>query len=150
MASPFTLEGLRIAISGAGGGSGSATARLAVDLGAHVMVSDASPQGGIHSFVRWAARKGAPDNILVNAVAPGPADTPMTQGETFDLSGLPLQRMARAEEIAAPLLFLVSPGASYILRGGPRRQWSAVLQLMRGTAPVDAAPSIQIKDHAPR
>ena len=74
----------------------------------------AMSKGGIHSFVRWAARKGAPDNILVNAVAPGPVATPMTQGEPFDSAGFPLQRMARAEEIAGPLAFLVSPAASYV------------------------------------
>ena len=74
----------------------------------------AMSKGGIHSFVRWAARKGAPDNILVNAVAPGPVATPMTQGEPFDPADFPLQRMAHAEEIAGPLAFLVSPAASYV------------------------------------
>ena len=49
-----------------------------------------------------------------NAVAPGPVDTPMTQGETFETSGFPMQRMASAEEIAGPLVFLVSPAARYI------------------------------------
>ena len=74
----------------------------------------AMSKGGIHSFVRWAAKKGAPDNILVNAVAPGPVATPMTQGEPFDPAEFPLQRMAQAEEIAGPLAFLVSPAASYV------------------------------------
>jgi 3-oxoacyl-[acyl-carrier protein] reductase len=71
-------------------------------------------KGGIHSFVRWASRKGAPDNVLVNAVAPAPVATPMTQGEPFDPSGFPLKRLASADEVAGPLVFLVSPTASYI------------------------------------
>ena len=228
MSNPFTLVGMRIAISGAGGGIGSAAARFAADLGADVMVSDleapeavaesvrergrqsaataldvtdrgaveawvdacagvdafidcaaicpfdswdddgwdevaeqvlrinlrgpinlvrafmksmaargggrivligsiagriggiraaahyAMSKGGIHSFVRWAAIRGAPHNILVNGVAPGPIETPMTAGQSFDMSGFPLKRMGRAEEIAGPLVFLVSPVASFV------------------------------------
>ena len=71
-------------------------------------------KGGIHSFVRWAARKGAPNNVLVNAVAPGVVATPMTAGAPFDTSVGPLKRKAPAEEIAGPLVYLVSPSASYI------------------------------------
>lgn len=74
----------------------------------------AMSKGGIHSFVRWAAKKGAPDKILVNAVAPGPVATPMTQGEPFEEEKFPLGRIAQAHEIAGPLAFLVSPAASYI------------------------------------
>jgi len=228
VANPFTLEGLRIAITGAGGGIGSTAARLAAGLGADVMVSDlAVPEavaesvrergrlsqaaaldvtdraaveawaescgavdalidcaaicpfddwteagwdevaervfdinlhgplhlvrafmgsmaergggrialvgsiagrigglvsaphyvmskGAIHSFVRWCSRRGAPHNVLVNAVAPGPVRTPMTASQTFDTSYFPLARMAEAEEIAGPLVFLVSPAASYV------------------------------------
>ncbi|MGY8958722.1 MAG: SDR family NAD(P)-dependent oxidoreductase, partial [Alphaproteobacteria bacterium] len=71
-------------------------------------------KGGIHSFVRWAAKKGAPNNVLVNAVAPGPIATAMTQGQDFDPSVFPLGRMGDPSEIAGPLAFLVSPAASYI------------------------------------
>jgi NAD(P)-dependent dehydrogenase (short-subunit alcohol dehydrogenase family) len=71
-------------------------------------------KGGIHGFVRWAARKGAAHNVLVNAVAPGPVATPMTQGEPFEPAGFPMRRIAQAEEIAGPLAFLVSPAASYV------------------------------------
>ena len=64
--------------------------------------------------MRWSSRQGAPHNVLVNAVAPGPVKTPMTASQSFDTSQFPLGRMARAEEIAGPLVFLVSPAASYI------------------------------------
>jgi 3-oxoacyl-[acyl-carrier protein] reductase len=71
-------------------------------------------KGGIHSFVRWAARQGAPDNVLVNAIAPGVVETPMTAGAPFDMNTVPLKRKATAQEIAGPLVFLVSPVASYL------------------------------------
>jgi NAD(P)-dependent dehydrogenase (short-subunit alcohol dehydrogenase family) len=71
-------------------------------------------KGGIHSFVRWAARQGAPSNVLVNAIAPGVVETPMTQGAPFDMNSVPLKRKATAEEIAGPLVFLISPAASYL------------------------------------
>ena len=40
MAAQFDLTGQRIAITGAGGGIGSATARLVAEMGADVMLSD--------------------------------------------------------------------------------------------------------------
>ena len=73
----------------------------------------AMSKGGVHALVRWASTRMAP-SCTINAVAPGPVDTPMTQGETFETSGFPMQRMASAEEIAGPLVFLVSPAARYI------------------------------------
>lgn len=71
-------------------------------------------KGGLHAFVRWAAKRGAPRGVTVNAVAPGVVDTPMTANQAFDYSALPLGRKASADEIAAPLLFLVSDAAGYV------------------------------------
>ena len=71
-------------------------------------------KGGIHSFVRWAAKLGAPHNVLVNAVAPGVVATNMTAEQSFDKNDFPLLRKAKAEEIAGPLVFLVSPASSYV------------------------------------
>ena len=71
-------------------------------------------KGGIHAFVRWLAKKGAPHNVLVNAVAPAPVATPMTQGQPFDATLFPMRRIAEATEIAGPLAFLVSKASSYI------------------------------------
>ena len=73
----------------------------------------AMSKGGIHALVHWASTRMAP-SCTINAVAPGPVDTPMTQGEPYDASGFPMQRMASAAEIAGPLVFLVSPAAAYI------------------------------------
>lgn len=73
----------------------------------------AMSKGGIHALVHWASTRMAPA-CTINAVAPGPVDTPMTQGEPYDASGFPMRRMASAAEIAGPLVFLVSPAAAYI------------------------------------
>ena len=73
----------------------------------------AMSKGGIHALVHWGSTRMAP-SCTINAVAPGPVDTPMTQGEPYDASGFPMQRMASAAEIAGPLVFLVSPAAAYI------------------------------------
>lgn len=78
--------------------------------GPHYVMS----KGGIHAFVRWAARNGAPHKVLVNAVAPGPIATPMTAGVPFNETSVPLGRIGEAEEIAGPLVFLVSRTASYM------------------------------------
>lgn len=76
-------------------------------------------KGAILSLTRSWARELGP-HILVNAVAPGPTDTPLLHFDTLSpkLKALelanPLERIGRPEEIAAAILFLVSPGASFI------------------------------------
>lgn len=90
---------------------GSVAGRLGgLRSGAHYAIS----KGGIHAFVRWLAKRGAADNVLINAVAPAPVDTSMIVPLGLDPADLPLKRFARPEEIAAPLAFLCSPAASYI------------------------------------
>jgi NAD(P)-dependent dehydrogenase (short-subunit alcohol dehydrogenase family) len=71
-------------------------------------------KGGVHAVVKWLARRGAPDGVLVNGVAPGATVSPMTEGQEFDIDGIPLGRMARPEEIAWPIAFLCSDAASYV------------------------------------
>jgi 3-oxoacyl-[acyl-carrier protein] reductase len=76
-------------------------------------------KGGVISMTRAWAREFAPD-ILVNAIAPGPTDTPMlgpesTSPEVLAIeSNNPLGRIARPEEIAAAAVFLAGPGASFM------------------------------------
>ncbi|MBC7580671.1 MAG: SDR family oxidoreductase [Tardiphaga sp.] len=70
-------------------------------------------KGGIHAFVRWLSRQGAPHNVLVNGIAPGPVETAMTEGKGYDTSLYPLKRMAKPEEIAATAVFLCGAGSGY-------------------------------------
>ena len=57
--------------------------------------------------------------ITVNAIAPGPTDTPMTAWQPPEIrralcADVPMNRYARIEEIAAGTLFLASDEASYV------------------------------------
>jgi 3-oxoacyl-[acyl-carrier protein] reductase len=76
-------------------------------------------KGGILSMTRSWAREFAP-RILVNAIAPGPTETPMLTGgstspETLAKEAqIPLGRLGRPEEIANVAVFLAGPGATFI------------------------------------
>lgn len=63
----------------------------------------------------------APSNIRVNSVAPTFIDTPWTTGmfedpafRSFVLDSIPMGRLGRPEEVAAAVLYLVSPAAAMV------------------------------------
>lgn len=60
------------------------------------------------------AAKTAPHGVNVNAVAPGATATAMVDSSNIDPSSIPIGRMARADEIAQPVVFLCSDAASYM------------------------------------
>jgi NAD(P)-dependent dehydrogenase (short-subunit alcohol dehydrogenase family) len=64
----------------------------------------------------WAAEFG-PQGIRVNAVAPGPVSTEGTEGmreaQGYLASLAPAKRLGTAEEIAAAIVYLASPGAGF-------------------------------------
>jgi 3-oxoacyl-[acyl-carrier protein] reductase len=81
----------------------------------------AATKGAIVSMVKGLAVELAPERIHVNCVAPGWVGTDMTApvvsqaGMEETISGqIPLGRIGRPEEIAAPIVFLCSPLASFI------------------------------------
>ncbi|MBU3652723.1 MAG: SDR family oxidoreductase [Limnohabitans sp.] len=78
--------------------------------GAHYAAS----KGGVHALVRWLAQRGTPRNVMINGVAPGVIDTPMTAGHGYQSDTQPMKRFGQPEEIAHVLSFLVSPGASFM------------------------------------
>ena len=75
---------------------------------------------GVIGLTKSAALDYATKGIRVNAVCPGCIDTPM--GDAIDpaamaefLKDQPIGRMGRSEEVAAAVLWLCSPGASFVL-----------------------------------
>ena len=79
----------------------------------------AATKGGVLALTRSWARELAPD-ILVNAVAPGPVDTPllafdaMSPAERTAETANPLGRIGQPAEIAAVIAFLASDRASFV------------------------------------
>ncbi len=79
----------------------------------------AAAKAGIIGFTKALARETGARGITVNTVAPGFIDTDMTRGLPDEhkealLKQIPLNRLGQAEEIAAAVLFLASPGAAYV------------------------------------
>jgi 3-oxoacyl-[acyl-carrier protein] reductase len=73
----------------------------------------AASKGAVHAIVKWLSRNAVGRGVLVNAVAPGPVETPMTRG--FNLAPtLPMRRMGTPEELAWPIAFLCTEAASYL------------------------------------
>jgi 3-oxoacyl-[acyl-carrier protein] reductase len=80
----------------------------------------AASKGALVSWTKSLAVELAPE-IRVNAVAPGWIDTDMVRSETEDPAArraieatIPRRRMATAEEIAGPILFLASDLAAHV------------------------------------
>jgi NAD(P)-dependent dehydrogenase (short-subunit alcohol dehydrogenase family) len=70
---------------------------------------------GVHGLTRGAALELGGTGIRVNAIAPGVTRTGMTSAVSDELlRSVPLGRIAEPEEIAAAVVWLCSPAASYI------------------------------------
>lgn len=76
-------------------------------------------KAGIMSMTKAFARHFAPNNILVNCIAPGTVNTRLMTNlsrESLEtaVSGVPLKRLAEAGEVARVIVFLASEAASYM------------------------------------
>ncbi len=109
-----------------------AVARVITDGGRMVLVSSTAGQrgeafhadygaskGAVISFTKSLAVELAPRDITVNSVAPGWVDTemvaePMAEGRARYSAAIPLGRIASADDIAGPILFLCAPLARHI------------------------------------
>jgi NAD(P)-dependent dehydrogenase (short-subunit alcohol dehydrogenase family) len=106
---------------------GGAIVNVSSVLGAHQRRTGAgayaASKAAVATLSRVAARENIDAGIRVNAVSPGPVDTPMSirPGETAQdraarvATTVPIGRVATVEEIAAAVLWLASPEAGYVV-----------------------------------
>ncbi|UVM36075.1 SDR family oxidoreductase [Pseudomonas sp. B21-017] len=89
-------------------------------FGGGKLVAYAAAKGGIVQLTKSLAEAYAPDNIRVNAVAPGWIATPLLEKIDDEakrarlLSRTPMKRFGTAEEVAKAIAFLASDAASFI------------------------------------
>jgi NAD(P)-dependent dehydrogenase (short-subunit alcohol dehydrogenase family) len=115
----YAIEHMRAA----GGGSIINTASFVAVMGsATSQISYTASKGGVLAMSRELGVQFARDGIRVNALCPGPVDTPLLR-ELFAkdperaarrLVHIPIGRFARAEEIANAALFLASDESSFV------------------------------------
>jgi 3-oxoacyl-[acyl-carrier protein] reductase len=82
------------------------------------MVHYCAAKAGVHGFTKALAYELAPYNINVNAIAPGPIQTPLLDSIPEDWlekkkASIPLGRFGRVEEVAPTAVLLASDGGSY-------------------------------------
>ncbi|KAL4942702.1 hypothetical protein BDV06DRAFT_221892 [Aspergillus oleicola] len=84
-------------------------------------------------LARNAALDCAPYDIRINTICPGWVDTPMLRAAgglpESTVNNIPMSRVAQAEEIADVVLFMTSPGASYVTGAGWIVDGGTTLQL---------------------
>ena len=79
----------------------------------------AAAKAGVAGLSRALARELGPRNVTVNCVAPGFIATDMTDSlpeaaKAALMAQIPLGRLGQADEVAAAVAFLASPGAGYV------------------------------------
>ena len=106
---------------------GGVIVNVASTIGAHAtlpgMGAYAATKAAVSALTRTAAREYIAENIRVNAVSPGPVDTPMSRrpGESDAeraerlANALPIGRAGTLEEVASTILWLASPAASFVV-----------------------------------
>ncbi len=110
-------------LQAAGGGSVINTASFVAVMGAATsQIAYTASKGGVLALSRELGVQFAKENIRVNALCPGPVDTPLLR-ELYAkdreqarrrLVHVPMGRFAEAREIASAALFLASDDASYV------------------------------------
>lgn len=106
---------------------GGGIVNIASAIGAHVTFPGtgayAASKAAVSALTRAAAQDYIAHGIRINAVSPGPAETPMSlrPGESSAdradrlKTELPIGRVGRVEEVAAAVLWLASPDAGFVV-----------------------------------
>src|SRR5690606_31239065 len=105
-----------------GGGSIVNTASSAGVIGQDTVVTYAATKHGIVGMTKSLVAEYAKDGLRVNAVAPGPTETPMVktcfdanaEKKNNDEAGSPQERLGTPEEVAETVAFLLTSKAQYI------------------------------------
>jgi 3-oxoacyl-[acyl-carrier protein] reductase len=92
---------------------------VVAEMGNAGQTAYAAAKAGVIGFTKSLAREIASRAVTVNAVAPGFVETEMTEAlsaeqKAFYTNVIPAGRIARPEEVAAAVAFLVSSDAGYI------------------------------------
>ncbi len=93
-----------------------------VIAGVPFRTSYAAAKSALASFTKSWALELATSGITVNAISPGPTDTELfntnnpvgSESRQRYENGVPMQRVASPDEVAAPICFLLSEDASFI------------------------------------
>lgn len=109
------------AMRASGGGSIINTSSIMGLVGSPSSPAYSAAKGAITTFTKSAALQYASENIRINSVHPGYADTPLTEGRFHDpaireelLRRTPVGRLGTAMEIAYGVLFLASDESSFM------------------------------------
>ena len=104
-----------------GGGSIINTSSIMGIVGSPTSPAYSAAKGAITTFTKSAALQYAKENIRINSVHPGYADTPLTMERFSDpatreelLRRTPIGRLGTAMEIAYGVLFLASDESSFM------------------------------------
>ena len=102
-----------------GGGRIVNISSLAALRGLPNLASYSAAKGGVISLTQQAAFEYAPDNILINAIAPGTIDTPILADVTEEMIAANsrahiINRLGKPEEIAGMATFLCTADAEFI------------------------------------
>ncbi|MGH7594787.1 MAG: glucose 1-dehydrogenase [bacterium] len=106
----------------AGGGSIINTASFVALMGAATsQIAYTASKGGVLAMTREMAVEFARKNIRINAICPGPVETPLLAQLLSDparrqrrMVHIPMGRLARAREVAQAALFLASDESAYV------------------------------------
>ena len=104
-----------------GGGSIVNISSIHAITGTPTLAAYHAAKGAVRSFTKMAAIQYAPEGIRINSVHPGYTMTPLTRPGFEDpvigplvMERIPMERLARPEEIAAGILFLACDESSYM------------------------------------